>query len=569
MAGKVSSDPNKFILPDLGEGLEEAELIKWVVSEGDEVDEHDILAEMETDKALVEVPSPRKGTIKTLHGSDGDIIKVGAVFVTYEGGANDAPVAAPAAPTAKAEAKAAEKDAGTVVGQVSDSLAGMGSADGKALAAPAVRRLARDLGIDIDRVAGTGIGGRVTAKDVRTASEGGGASRAAPPQQTPSRETSREIGPETRPEPSAVPPQRSQPGVQRPAETRRPLNLPTTPIGPSYAPQRSPQAPQPSYQPHHPHQYQHGGYPGVGYPQQAPYGYGAPAPMYPYPAPYPPYGYAPPPPPPPAGYGYPQQQMPPQGLPASPGYQGPGAYRPIPDPAQQSQVQSGQGDAHIPFKGIRRTIANRLRESVNTAVHFTVMDEADVSALDALRKEISAQTGVKLSFLPFICAAVSRALATRFGAMNAIVDEGREEIVQYGGVHLGIATDTENGLMVPVIRDADRMNVVELGQAIIAMASAARDRSIPRDQLMGSTFTISNVGSHAGRFATPVINSPEVGILAVGKVYDGVVVHEGQAMVGRVMPLSLACDHRVVDGATAALALAQIVESLQHPESLL
>jgi pyruvate dehydrogenase E2 component (dihydrolipoamide acetyltransferase) len=197
------------------------------------------------------------------------------------------------------------------------------------------------------------------------------------------------------------------------------------------------------------------------------------------------------------------------------------------------------------------------------------MDEADVSALESLRKEVSAQTGVKLSFLPFVCAAVAKSLAGRFGAMNAIVDEQKEEIVQYGAVHLGIATDTENGLMVPVIRDADRMNVVELGQSIVSVATAARDRSIPRDQLMGSTFTISNVGSHAGKFATPVINSPEVAILAVGKAYDGVVVRDGQAMVGKVMPLSLACDHRVVDGATAALALAEIVESLQNPESLL
>jgi pyruvate dehydrogenase E2 component (dihydrolipoamide acetyltransferase) len=168
-----------------------------------------------------------------------------------------------------------------------------------------------------------------------------------------------------------------------------------------------------------------------------------------------------------------------------------------------------------------------------------------------------------------VCAAVAKSLSTRFGAMNAIVDEQREEIVQYGAVHLGIATDTDNGLMVPVIRDADRMNVVELGQSIVNVATAARDRSIPRDQLMGSTFTISNVGSHAGKYATPVINAPEVAILAVGKAYDGVVVRDGQAMVGKVMPLSLACDHRVVDGATAALALAEIVESLQNPESLL
>ena len=546
MAGKVSSDPNQFILPDLGEGLEEAELIKWVVSEGDTVEEHQILAEMETDKALVEVPSPRAGTIKTLHGNDGDIIKVGAVFVTYEGG-DDTPARAKQDPELTTEAKEEEpKDAGTVVGAVSDTLAGMGSGDGKALAAPAVRRLARDMGIDIDSVQGTGIGGRVTAKDVRNAAENGGTSTPKPAPaastQTPGTSTHSKA-----------------PAPSRPAEVRTPLNLPSTNVGQSYAPQQ-PQAPQPSYQPPYP-------------PQQPGYGY-APQPMYPYPPQpypaYPPYGYAPPPPPP--GYGYPSQPMPqqgPQGLPAAPGYQGPGAYRPIPDPAQQSMVQPGQAEAHIPFKGIRRTIANRLRESVNTAVHFTVMDEADVTALDSLRKEVSAQTGVKLSFLPFISAAVAKALSGRFGAMNGIVDEQREEIVQYAGVHLGIATDTPNGLMVPVIRDADRMNVVELGQSIVDVASAARDRSIPREQLMGSTFTISNVGSHAGRFATPVINSPEVAILAIGKVYDGVVVRDGQAMVGKVMPLSLACDHRVVDGATGALALAEIVESLQNPESLL
>lgn len=542
MAGKVSSDPNQFILPDLGEGLEEAELIKWVVSEGDTVEEHQILAEMETDKALVEVPSPRSGTIKTLHGNDGDVIKVGAVFVTYEGGPDDAPAAAAPAPAAKAAPAEEREDAGTVVGQVSDTLAGMGSGDGKALAAPAVRRLARDLGINIDSVAGTGIGGRVTAKDVRNAAEGGGATKPAPAA--------------SKPAPSAPAPAPAS-APARPAEVRKPLNLPSTNVGQSYAPQQ-PYAPQPSYQ--HPYPQQH---PGYGYAPQPMYPY----PPQPYPA-YPPYGYAPPMHAP--GYGYPQQPpMTQQGLPAAPGYQGPGAYRPIPNPAQQGMVQPGQGEAHIPFKGIRRTIANRLRESVNTAVHFTVVDDADVTALDALRKEVSAQTGVKLSFLPFVCAAVAKSLSTRFGAMNAIVDEQREEIVQYGAVHLGIATDTDNGLMVPVIRDADRMNVAELGQSIVNVATAARDRSIPRDQLMGSTFTISNVGSHAGKYATPVINAPEVAILAVGKAYDSVVVRDGQAMVGKVMPLSLACDHRVVDGATAALALAEIVESLQNPESLL
>jgi len=540
MAGKVSSDPNIFILPDLGEGLEEAELIKWVVKEGDTVDELEVIAEMETDKALVEVPSPRAGTIKTLHGADGDTIKVGAPFVTYEGGGDDAPAAAAPEPVA-AKKEDRPEDQGSVVGQMSDSTPGMGSSDGKALASPAVRRHARDTGVDINAISGTGIGGRVTRKDVDNAKASGGAVApvAAPVASAPAAPSA--------PAPAMAP---------RPAETRRPLNLPTTQIPAAHAPQQAPAA-----------QYQQP------YPPQG-YGY-QPQPAYPYPAP-PPYGYAPPPPPP--GYGYPPPPPMPYGyppapmqggVPAAPGYQGPAAFRPIPNPAQQSLVGPGMDEARIPFKGIRRTIANRLRHAVDTAVHFTVVDEADVTALDALRKEVSASTGVKLTFLPFICAAVSRALAGKFGAMNAIVDDEASEIVQYGAVHLGIATDTENGLMVPVMRDSDRMNVVELAQSIAQIAASSRDRSIPREQLMGSTFTISNVGSHAGRFATPVINYPEVAILAIGKAYDGAVVQDGQLMVGKVMPLSLACDHRVVDGATAALALAEIVESLQNPESLL
>tara|TARA_R110000868_G_scaffold411617_1_gene706120 strand:+ start:200023 stop:201720 length:1698 start_codon:yes stop_codon:yes gene_type:complete len=565
MAGKVSSDPNIFILPDLGEGLEEAELIKWVVKEGDTVGELEVIAEMETDKALVEVPSPRAGTIKTLHGKDGDTIKVGAPFVTYEGGSDDA--SAKAAPAAPVEEDDRPEDQGSVVGQMSDHTPGMTAADGKAIASPAVRRHARDCGVDINSVAGSGIGGRVTRKDVDDAKASGGSALKSAPSKSASAPAAQAPRPSTHAAPAPATSSQGQSQPQRPAETRRPLNLPTTQIPAAHSPQQMNQGQYPQGYPQ--------GYPQQGYPQQqmppmgAPMGYGyAPPPMYPG------YGYPPPPPmgygypaPMPMPYGYPQQSS--GGVPTAPGYQGPAAHRPIPDPAQQGMVQPGQSEARIPFKGIRKTIANRLRHAVDTAVHFTVVDEADVTALDALRKEVTAQTGVKMTFLPFICAAVSKALAGRFGAMNAIVDDEAAEIVQYGAVNLGIATDTENGLMVPVMRDADRMNVVELAQSIAQIAASARDRSIPREQLMGSSFTISNVGSHAGRFATPVINYPEVAILAIGKAYDGAVVQNGELMVGKVLPLSLACDHRVVDGATAALALAEIVESLQNPESLL
>ena len=471
MAHHKSADPNIFILPDLGEGVHEAELIKWRVAVGQTVKEHDILAEMETDKALVEVPSPRDGVISTLHGAEGEILKVGNPLVSYQVAAQNAsvvrpsgsptpanaqpagPAIPPPVPASPAAAHAASngtapehrEDAGTVVGNMSGAAAGVAAQPGKALATPAVRRLARDLGVEIDAIPGTGIGGRVLEKDVRAAF-GGSAPRPA----------------------SAAP-----------------------------APPRSAQ----------------------------------PAPVAPRPAP----------------------------------------AAPAPAPRVPVSIPETEGSTRIPFRGVRRTIANKLRQSISQTVHFTVMDEADVSALDHLRKKLAAASGEKVSFLPFVAAAVARVLnSPQFRSLNATTDDEHDEIVQHRSVHMGIATDTDTGLMVPVIRDCDRLGVLEIGRAITMIADMARSRSIPREQLVGSTFTISNVGSHAGRFATPIINYPEVGILAVGRAREGVVVHKGSFRVGLLLPLSLACDHRVVDGATAALALAEIVKLLQEsPDSLL
>lgn len=459
MAGKVSSDPNVFLLPDIGEGLQEAEVIRWLVKEGDRVEENQALAEVQTDKALTEIPSPRAGVIAKIHGADGQIMKVHEPFVTYvgDGAAKAAPAPKPASksteqPSSKpasnngtggdAEIDVPERtqDDGTVVGKMSGDLAGMTASPGKALATPAVRRLARDLGVDIDSVTGTGIGGRVTEKDVRAAAEGSSRSAAS--------------------------------GVSAaPAAPRR--------ATPSAAP------------------------------------------------------------------------------------------APAPKPAPRAAIPQGAESLRIPIRDVRRVIANRLRQSVDRAVHFTVMDEADVTALDGLRKKLGAASGEKVSFLPFVCAAVARVLSGEFGALNATVDDDRSEIIQHRAVHLGIATDTENGLMVPVLPDCDRLGVLEISRQIAALAEAARNRTASRDQLSGSTFTVSNVGSYAGRFATPIINYPEVGILAVGRTRDGVVTRDGWFKVGKLMPLSLACDHRVVDGATAALALAEIVKLLESPDQLL
>lgn len=509
MAHAKSSNPNEFILPDLGEGVHEAELIRWLVNVGDKVDEHQTLAEMNTDKALVEVPSPRAGTILKLHGEPGQILNVGNVLVTYEGGggaAKGASAAKEPAPSAKAPSKAAQNgshapagapasadssdtyertsDDGTVVGSLSE-MASVTAAPGKVLATPAVRRLARDLGVEINTVSGTGIAGRVTEKDVRGAAGG---------------------GPNTAGRGTAVP-KGSGGGVHHdvaPMDRDDPHS--------AVVEDKAPMAPLPS-----------------------------------------------------AG-------------------RAPSANKPKAPAAPTSRPAGGGADAPVtrtPLRGVRRNIAQRLRQSVDQAVHFTVMDEADISALDILRKKLSAASGEKVSVLPFVASAVCRVLSqSTFRVMNSTVDEKptadgqwETDVVGYRAVHLGIATDTDNGLMVPVIRDADGLGVLEIARSIAGIADAARSRTIARDQLMGSTFTISNVGSHAGRFATPVINYPEVAIVAVGRARQSPVVRSTPAgpafAIGNLLPLSLACDHRVVDGATAALALAKIVELLQEPEQLL
>ncbi len=572
MAGKASTDPNVFILPDLGEGVHEAELISWKVSPGDTVDEHDVVAEMETDKALVEVPSPRAGTIKELFGKPGDILKVGEPAWTYDGGGESAATSAAqqepkhepspngqanVAPAGASSSAEADEDAGTVVGTMSGGLGAVTKREGKALATPAVRRLAKQLGIDIDTVPGSGLAGRVTDKDVRAFAEQGGPAGQA----TTSYNARPSKGPEQGVQPT---PSRDAHHAQQAQQAQQQQQ--------QYQQQPFPQGqPQPMGMP----QQQPGMTPGaMPMPNMQGMGMGMPGMMM---------GMVPTP------FGFMPMMMPmgmggmgmniggmaggmgggaPAGLPHAQGYTPASEGRPVPAPAQQSQVQQGQPSAEVPFMGVRRKIAERLRQSVDTAVHFTVMDDADVTQLDALRRSLAQQSGEKISFLPFVAAAVCRALTGAFGALNATVDDQNNLVRQHAAVHLGIAADTDSGLMVPVVKNAHALGVVELQRQINAVAGAARDRSASREQLSGSTFTISNVGSHAGKYATPVINYPEVAIIAVGRVYDAPVVRNGQAAVGKLMPLSLACDHRVVDGATAALALAEIVRMLGQPEGL-
>lgn len=439
MATKQPADKSHFILPDLGEGVHEAELIKWRVKPGERVSEHQTLAEMETDKALVEVPSPWAGVIKELKGNEGDIIKVGSILVTYEVGAEPKSKGR-ATPVAHEEKPTVEEDQGTVVGSVGGSLRvpdrfarrtpeEAAPEHGKALATPAVRRIACEAGVDINKVHGTGRGGRVTASD-----------------------------------------------IQEYAEHKAPAAAPRQPLPPSRAAAATPAVPIPI---------------------------------------------------------------------------------------------SADGIAErIPIRGVRRKIAEALSHSLHTAAHFAVFDEADVTALDRKRREYGAVLGRKLSLTPFIMAAVCRALR-QHPSLNANVDDEKGEIIRRSVINLGMAVDTDHGLMVAVVPNADKLSIVQLGDSIGTLAEQCRSRTIARDNLTGGTFTISNVGAFGGTFATPIINYPEVAILATGRAREKVLVKNGAFYAGLVLALSLSCDHRVVDGAEGARFLSTVVKLLESPDALL
>jgi pyruvate dehydrogenase E2 component (dihydrolipoamide acetyltransferase) len=435
MATKQPDDKSHFILPDLGEGVHEAELIKWCVSVGDTVQEHQTLAEMETDKALVEVPSPWTGVIQSLNANEGEVVNVGSVLVNYDvaGGSKESSVGA-----TSDEQTSGSPDTGCVVGSVDDNMSvpdsfartepSMQSGGGeKVPATPAVRRIAKEKNIDINSVTPTGRGGRVTASDIE--------SHVAPTQE------------------------KSETPVVTPPKETAPLAT------------------------------------------------------------------------------------------------------------RVSVPQEGVAE-RIPFRGIRRKIAEALTHSLKTAAHFQVVDEADVTKLNQKRTALGDLIGRKLSFLPFIMTAVIQGIK-KHPTLNSTVDDFVEEILIHNVINLGCAVDTDQGLMVAVLKNADTLSPVQLADETARLAKECRSRTIKREELSGGTFTISNVGSYGGMFTTPIINYPEVAILGVGRAKEQVLTKDGSFYAGKVLPLSLSCDHRVVDGAEGAKFLRTVIELLENPEELI
>jgi pyruvate dehydrogenase E2 component (dihydrolipoamide acetyltransferase) len=405
----------EFRLPDIGEGVAEGEVVKWLVKEGAEVKENQPLVEIMTDKVNVEIPSPKKGTILKLMAKEGEVVKVGEVLLAI--GEKGEQPSGPAPSPAVARAPTAVPAKATVAPPTPAPAVAVPKKPQEILATPATRKLARDLGVDLALVQGGGPGGRITDDDVRGFKEVG----------------------------------------------RRSAAVVVAVAGPSGVEER------------------------------------------------------------------------------------------------------------VPLRGIRRKIAEHMVKSTHTAAHVTHVDEVDMTEVVQLREKSKASAekrGVKLTYLPFIVKALIPALK-QYPFLNASLDEEKEEIVLKKYYNVGVATDTEQGLVVPVIKAAERKSITQLAQEIVRLSERARSGQLTLDEIQGSTFTVTNVGGIGGVFATPIINYPEVAILGVHKITKRPVVKDNQIVIRDMTYLSVSFDHRVLDGAMAAEFMNVIKQYLEDPKLLL
>ena len=239
-------------------------------------------------------------------------------------------------------------------------------------------------------------------------------------------------------------------------------------------------------------------------------------------------------------------------------------------PAPRPEEPAREPGTEIPLTGLRRQIARRMQEAKQHIPHFTYVDELDVTELEALRERLNQGRDPslpRLSVLPFFVRALCLAVGD-FPALNAHYDDEREVLTRFDAVHVGVATQTENGLMVPVLRDAQRMDARQIASGIADLAERARSGAIARDELRGSTITVTSLGRLGGIAATPIINRPEVAILAPHRIVERP-VWSGEACVPRrMMNLSISCDHRIVDGYVAAAFVQALKRLFEEPDLL-
>jgi len=236
-----------------------------------------------------------------------------------------------------------------------------------------------------------------------------------------------------------------------------------------------------------------------------------------------------------------------------------------------SGKQGEEAEERQPLTGLRRRIAERMERSWRTIPHATAFDEIDGTALAALRqtlKSLAEQRGIRLTYMPLLVKLLLPALK-EFPIFNASLDEERREIIYKRVYHIGIATDSPEGLLVPVLRNADQLTVTQIAEQLEHLIAGAQKRSLALSEVSGSTFTINNVGSFGGSSGTPIINYPETAILAVGRLQEKAIVQDGKIVARTMLPLALSFDHRVIDGALAGRFLARFRALVEQPQQLL
>nr|WP_281430113.1 dihydrolipoamide acetyltransferase family protein [Kocuria marina] len=530
-------------MPDLGEGLTEADILRWLVAEGDTVTMDQPIVEVETAKSAVEVPTPFEGVVHTLHGAEGDTLLVGQPLISVSdgieapesaagSGSDDAPEPTHGAgyreeelagtrPSAELSVDEADPEAGedessgnVLIGYGTSAAGssrrrrrkrgGPAAPDGAAptgaaahthdaltaaprmaptVVSPLVRKLAREHGVDITALAGTGPGGLIMRRDVLAALE-------------------------------QVEDQRSRADAAGPAPTGLATAGPAAPGLTTGAPVPPPPAP--------------GGPGAQGGPAGAPKPPAAPAPS------------------------------------SSPEHGGTG---------QDVDPRTGLGvAAREPVKGVRKTIADAMTRSRGEIPEATVWVDVDATELLRLRAELKAADPQTTPSLLALIARFTLAGLQRFPQLNARIDtapDGSRTITRFQGINLGLAVESERGLMVPNLRNADRLSAVELTGAMREVIDVARSGKASPAQLSGSTFTLNNYGVFGTDGATPIINHPEVAILGIGRIIDKPWVVNGELAVRKVATLSIAFDHRVCDGGAAGGFIRFVADCIENPAGAL
>src|ERR1039458_9751470 len=423
-----------FQMPDIGEGIAEVEIIEWHIGIGDEIQPDQIVATIQTDKSVVEMPTPLGGALFFLGGEAGDLLAVGSVLISVETETNAITEARPGAdsdspspPVHTSEVLLGARDA-----VVEPAFPAGDHASIRVKAAPSVRRLAAERGVNLATIHATGPGGRGTRDDLLEAAAG-----------------------------------------------------PTT------------------------------------------------------------------------------------GLPADAGALVEAA-RSIPTRRPAGPSESGEDDEHVPLRGLRRQIAKKMVESWRNVPHIIDYREVDASKLIEARqvlREARPEHAAVLTYVAFFVKATATALVGH-PLMNASFDEEAAEYVLHRRVHVGIATATSDGLLVPVVRDADRKSVLELAVEIGALVELARTRKASLEQLTGGTYTVNNLGAIGASMGTPIVRTPEVGITGFGRISDRAVARDGLAVVRPVLMLSVVGDHRLHDGDTLGAFASALVRLLENPDDL-